>query len=70
MRHFFNFFGLQVLTSQGGCMKRVIMVVFIVGAFALLSGCAVIDFLDGKNFDNTRDDTSQQQYSGGGHSHH
>jgi hypothetical protein len=55
-------------------MKRVVMMLlFFVGAFALLSGCAVIDFLDGKNFDNTRDDIPQQQYSGGnggGHSHH
>lgn len=47
-------------------MKRVVIVsFFLVGAFVLLSGCAVIDFLDGKNFNNTRDDIPQQQYSGG-----
>jgi hypothetical protein len=56
-------------------MKKVVMVVFFfVGAVSLLSGCAVIDFLDGKNIDSTRDDIPQQQYSGGnnggGHSHH
>jgi hypothetical protein len=59
-------------------MRRVVTkLLFLVGAFALLSGCAVIDFLDGKNFDNTRDDIPQQQYGGGnssgyggGHSHH
>lgn len=42
---------------------------------ALLSGCAAIDFLDGKYYDDTtRDDIPQQQYNGGtacggGHSH-
>jgi hypothetical protein len=56
-------------------MKRVFMLLlFFIGVFALLSACAVIDFLDGKNIDHTRDDIPQQQYSGGnsggGHSHH
>ncbi len=52
-------------------MKRVVIVsFFLVGGVALLSGCAVIDFLDGKNFDHTRDDIPQQQYSGGGSGGH
>jgi hypothetical protein len=55
-------------------MKRALLGFLLFGSFSQLSGCAVIDFLDGKNFDHTRDDIPSQQYSsggnGGGHSHH
>lgn len=51
-------------------MKRVLLAFLLLGNLSVLSGCAVVDFLDGKDFDHTRDDVPQQQYSGGGHSHH
>jgi len=53
-------------------MKRIFLA-FLFGTF--LSGCAVIDFLDGKHLDHTHDD-GRPQYGGGytgsrssGHSH-
>lgn len=55
-------------------MKKTLLAFLLLGIFTVLSGCAVIDFLDGKNFDHTRDDIPSRQYyggnGGGGHSHH
>lgn len=55
-------------------MKRALLAFLLLCSLAAMSGCAVIDFLDGKHFDHTRDDIPQQQYyggnGGGGHSHH
>lgn len=54
-------------------MKKVLLAFLLLGIVSVLSGCAVIDFLDGKNFE-PRDDIPQQQYNGGGnsggHAHH
>ena len=56
-------------------MKKVLLVILLFGNLSVLSGCAVIDFLDGKHLDHTRDD-DRPQYGGGyggghsgGHSH-
>lgn len=57
-------------------MKKLIWTFLLLGNLSLLSGCAVIDFLDGKHLDHTRD-YDRPQYSGGnsggnsggGHSH-
>lgn len=61
-------------------MKKPIWAFLLLGNFYLLSGCAVIDFLDGKHTNNSRDykepQYGQPQYGGGysggnsgGHSH-
>lgn len=57
-------------------MRKVVLMLAIAGTVALLSGCAVIDFLDGKHFDNTTDyerppynSGSNDSGHGGGHSH-
>lgn len=56
-------------------MNKLFLAFIILGNLSLLSGCAVIDFLDGKHLDHTRD-YDRPQYSsgnsgnsGGGHSH-
>lgn len=57
-------------------MRKPVLMLAAAGALALMSGCAVIDFLDGKHFDHTTD-YDRPQYSsgsyggghGGGHSH-
>lgn len=56
-------------------MRKIISTALLSGVIALLSGCAVIDFLDGKHLDHTRDD-DRPRYEGGyagghggGHSH-
>ena len=57
-------------------MKRLLLLLAIAGTFSLLSGCAVMDFLDGKHFSQDADyggtRSSSGSYAGGhggGHSH-
>ena len=57
-------------------MKKLTLLILVAGAVAMLGGCAVIDFLDGKNFDHTTANDRPQYNSGsyggghgGGHSH-
>ncbi|WP_158414171.1 hypothetical protein [Geobacter pickeringii] len=56
-------------------MRKPALMLAVAGIVALLSGCAVVDFLDGKYFDHPAD-YDRPQYgsgnhggSGGGHSH-
>ena len=57
-------------------MNRKLMLL-LMGGLLLLSGCAVIDFLDGKHFDHSGEYSRPQESrgytggssSGGGHSH-
>ncbi|MBT1074243.1 hypothetical protein [Geobacter grbiciae] len=57
-------------------MKRFLLLLVTVGTVSLLSGCTVIDFLDGKHFSHETDYNRPQYDSGsfggghsGGHSH-
>ncbi|MBI1919743.1 MAG: hypothetical protein HYS23_01545 [Geobacter sp.] len=53
-------------------MKKMFLAILILGTLSLFSGCAVIDFLDGKHLDHNRG-YDQPQYGGGssgGHSGH
>lgn len=57
-------------------MRKLYLMFLLLGSLSVLSGCAVIDFLDGKHLDHTRDD-DRPRYGGGygsatssgGHSH-
>ena len=56
-------------------MKKLFLAFLLLGNLSLLSGCAVIDFLDGKHLNHQRD-YYPPQYGGshagsysGGHSH-
>lgn len=57
-------------------MKKAILMLAVAGTVSILSGCTVIDFLDGKHYDHTTDYDRPQSSSGssggghaGGHSH-
>lgn len=57
-------------------MRKAVLMLAVAGTVAFLSGCTVIDFLDGKHFDHTTDYERPQYGSGsyggglgGGHSH-
>ncbi len=57
-------------------MKRLLLLLAIAGTVSLLSGCTVIDFLDGKHFSHDADYDGPRYSSGsydgghgGGHSH-
>ena len=54
---------------------KIVLFVFILSILTVLSGCCVIDFLDGKyynqspNYDRPQYNTNTNTGNGGGHSH-
>ena len=57
-------------------MKNVVLIFLMLVTLSLISGCAVIDFLDGRHLNHEPDQYQRDQYSpqygggnSGGHSH-